>query len=76
MQQGQKQGTNVDSFKGKKKPDKEAAKKVLEQEGWFMSTMKEIFSKETLVSLIPFSQKPTLADFGQFFLCMKDYVAR
>ena len=76
LQQGQKQGTNVDSFKGKKKPDKEAAKKVLEQEGWFMSTMKEIFSKETLISLIPFSQKPTLADFGQFFLCMKDYVAR
>lgn len=76
LQQGQQQGTNVDSFKGKKKPDKEAAKKVLEQEGWFMKTMKEIFSKETLVSLIPFSQKPTLADFGQFFLCMKDYVAR
>ena len=41
-----------------------------------MKTMKEIFSKETLVSLIPFSEKPTLADFGQFFLCMKDYVAR
>ena len=75
LQQGQQQGTNVDSFKGKKKPDKEAAKKVLEQEGWFMKTMKEIFSKETLVSLIPFSQKPTLEDLGQFFLCMKDYVS-
>ena len=75
LQQGQQQGTNVDSFKGKKKPDKEAAKKVLEQEGWFMKTMKEIFSKETLVSLIPFSQKPTLDDLEQFFLCMKDYVS-
>ena len=36
---------------------------------WYM------FSKETLISLIPFSQKPTLEDLGQFFLCMKDYVS-
>lgn len=73
LSQGQKQ--NIESFKGKKKPDQEAAKKILEQESWFMSTMKEIFSKETLISLIPFSQKPTLDDLGQFFLCMKDYIS-
>lgn len=73
--QGQKQGTNISEFKGKKKPDIESAKKILEQEGWFMKAMKEIFSKETLISLVPFSQKPTLDDLGQFFLCMKDYVS-
>lgn len=73
LTQGQKQGTNIDSFKGKKKPDKESAKKILENESWFMSTMKSIFSKETLVSLIPFSQKPTIEDLEEFFKCMKDY---
>ncbi len=75
LSQGQKAGVSIDSFRGKKKPDKEAAKKILEQEEWFMKTMKDVFSKETLISLIPFSQKPTLDDLEQFFLCMKDYVA-
>lgn len=76
LSQGQKVAKlSIDSFRGKKKPDKESVKNILDQEGWFMKMMKNVFLKETLLSLIPFSQKPTIDDLEQFFLCMKDYVA-
>ncbi len=76
LSQGQKAAKlSIDSFRGKKKPDKESVKNILDQEGWFMKMMKNVFLKETLLSLIPFSQKPTIDDLEQFFLCMKDYVA-
>lgn len=76
LSQGQKVAKlSIDSFRGKKKPDKESVKNILDQEEWFMKMMKNVFLKETLLSLIPFSQKPTIDDLEQFFLCMKDYVA-
>ena len=49
------------------KVDKENVEKILEQEEKVKSVTEEIFSKETLMSLIPFSTSPTAEDINLFF---------
>lgn len=54
----------------KKNDDKSkniALEKIEDQESVAMIVIKEIFSKETLLSLIPFNTKPTLEDMSNFF---------
>lgn len=47
--------------------DSAAVKKVLDSKSEVVSILKEIFSKEALISLIPFSTLPTISDVEAFF---------
>ncbi len=64
---------NINDIQNKGTVDKEHVNKILNSESTFMSTMDTIFSKETLISLIPFREKPTFEELGIFFIALKDY---
>lgn len=57
------------------KVTKENVNKILKSESAVKSIASEIFSKETLISLIPFSTKPTIGDIGNFFSALHDWSA-
>lgn len=56
-----------------KKIDLETIDKILAREKQFKSLTDEIFSKETLMSIIPFSSKPTPKDISNFFKALHDW---
>lgn len=66
---------NIDKIQhANHKVDEANVKKILEKESEVKSILGEIFSKEMLISLIPFSTLPTIEDIDLFFGALHDWV--